>query len=290
MTKTKQQYINASVIICGAVCLVRVIAHDLFQSSDWNDSVVPGVYSMVGLCYPVLFAWVGLLLRQWLPIPKWWIKLLITALCAYCLIRYCDWNAEHWYAAHLYIVMAGVGYLISPADLSLENQKTGWGSLSLGLFSVFSFTAVAVIKQRLLWGDLIPEHTDMEQLLEALARVTEPLLCIISAWFILHFSFSSIAQKISAKKWVLIISGAACVLSLYIALRFCLSFIPRGDVMMAWVYYNPLLMLAVQPVNVYLYIVIYRKLFRRNENNEKLSWKEAFTIYPSLPWINTNSN
>ena len=278
MTKTKQQNINASVIICGAVCLIRVIAHYLFQFSDWNEPAIPGVDSLVGLCYPVLFAWIGLLLRQWLPMPKWWVKLLITALCAYSLFRYCDWNAEHWYAAHLYIVMAGVGYLISPTGLLLENQKKGWGSLSLVLISVFCFTAVAVIKRRLLWGDLMPEHTDMEQLLEALAWVTEPLLCITSAWFILHFSFSSLAQKIGAQKWFRIIAAIACILSLIFALRFCLIGLHRWNVMMAWVYYNPLLMLAVQPVNVLLYIVIYRKLFRRNEKNEKLSWKEAFTM------------
>lgn len=278
MTKTKQQYINASVIICGAVCLVRVIAHYLFQFSDWNDPVVPGVDSMVGLCYPVLFAWIGLLLRRWLPMPKWWVKLLITAICAYCLFRYRDWNAEHWYAAHLYIVMAGVGYLISPADLSLENQKRGWSSLSLALFSVFCFTAVAVIMRRLMWGHLMPEHEDMEMLLEKLTWVTEPLLCIISAWFILHFSFSSLAQKIGDQKWFRIIAAIACIFSLIFALRFCLMGLHRWNVMMAWVYYNPLLMLAVQPVNIYLYIAIYRRLFRRNDNNEKLSWKEAFTI------------
>ena len=290
MTNTKQQYISASVIICGAVCLVRVIAHYLFQFSDWNNPAIPGSDSMAGLCYPVLFAWAGLLLRQWLPMPKWWVKLLITVICAYCLFRYFDWNAEYWYAAHLYIVMAGVGYLISPTDLSLENQKKGWSSLSLVLFSVFSFTAVAVIKRRLLWGDLMPEHTDMEQLLEALVRITEPLLCIISAWFIQHFSFSSIAQKIGAQKWFQIIAAIACVLSLIFAFRFCLFGLHRWNVMMAWVYYNPLLMLAVQPVNVYLYVVIYRRLFQRNDKNEKLSWKEAFTICPSLPWIKTNSN
>ena len=279
MTETKQQYINASVNICGAVCMVRVIAHYLFRFSEWNQPIVPGVDSMVGLCYPVLFAWVGLLLRKWLPMPKWWVKLLITALCSYCLFRYCNWNADYWYSAHLYIVMIGVGYLITPTDLTLETQKKGWGSLSLVFFSVFCYTAVAVVKQRLLWGNLMPEHADMEQLLEALVTVTEPLLCILSVYFILHFSFSSTAQTLGAEEWVRIIAAVACIMSLLFALRFCLSFsVLHWNYMIAWVYYNSLLMLAVQPVNVHLYIAIFRRLFRRNDKNEKLSWKECFTL------------
>ena len=174
--------------------------------------------------------------------------------------------------------MIGVGYLTSPLDFSVDTQKKGWGSLSLVLFSVFCYAAVAVVKQRLLWGNLMPEHSDMELLLEALSRMTEPILCIISACFILHFSFSSIAQYLGSKKWVRIITFIACLMSLLFALRFCLSFIYRWNMMMAGVYYSPLLMLAVQPLNVFLYIAIYRRLFRRNEQNEKISWKESFKL------------
>ena len=175
--------------------------------------------------------------------------------------------------------MIGVGYLITPADLTLETQKKGWGSLSLVLFSVFSYTAVAVVKQRLSWGNLMPEHTDMEQLLEALVTVTEPLLCILSAYLILHFSCSSIAQKLGAHKWARVIAAIACTVSLLFTLRFCLSFSAlHWNYMIAWVYYNPLLMLVVQPVNVYLYIAIYRRLFLKNDNGEKLTWKESFKL------------
>ena len=175
--------------------------------------------------------------------------------------------------------MIGVGYLITPADLTLETQKKGWGSLSLLLFTVFSYTAVVVVKQRLLWGNLMLEHTDMEQLLEALTTVTEPLLCILSACLIIQFSFSSIAQKLGTHKWVRVIAVVACTVSLLFTLRFCLLFTAlHWNYMIAWVYYNPLFMLAVQPVNVYLYIVIYRRLFLKNDNGEKLTWKESFKL------------
>lgn len=258
METTKQQYLNTSFIICGAVCLLRVFAHYVFKYSVWNESTIPGLSALLALSYPLLYAWVGLLLRK-ISSPKWWTQVLIMVLLAYCLYRYCDWNAHHWYAIHLHLAMMGLGYLIPPRELALESRKKGWIGLAMSLLSIFCFTAVVITKQRLLWGALMPEHQDMERLLEALMRITEPLLCILSAYLVIGFSFSGIAQKLGELKWVRILVKAACVLSFIYALLFFLMHLTCWSVMMSRVNYNPFLLLAVQPVSVYLLVALYRR-------------------------------
>ena len=273
-TKTKSLYVNASVIICGGVCLVRAITHFMLKSSDWSEPAIPGLVFMSDLCYPLLFTWIGLLLRGWKPESKWWVQLAVLLIAIYGLCRYCDWTADYWHIVHLDFVMIALGYLIPPESLKLEGEKTGWLSLIMLMLSVFCYTAVSVAKQRLQWGDLMPEHQDMEKLLEALLWVAESLLGLISAYFVIQFSFSSTAQNLGGQQWIRVLVAAVCGLSFIWAIQFFFMMFHRWTYMANYVYYSPILSLLVQPISVYLMIAVYR----RAKSRKTLSWKECFKL------------
>lgn len=276
--KTKSMYANASVIICGGVCLVRVITQIMLKASDWSDPAIPGLVFMSDLCYPILFAWIGMLLRGWKPESQWSVQLVVLFAAFYGLYRYCDWTADHWHIVHFNFALMALGYLIPPRSLKLEGEKAGWSSLIMLILSVFCFTAVSVAKQRLLWGDLMPEHQDMEKLIEALLWMAEPLLGLISAYFVTLFAFSSTAQDLGSLRWIRLFVVLVCILSFILAIKFLLMLFHCWVYMAGYVYYSPLLSVLIQPVAVYLIIAVYRKSFKRAETGEKLSWKEAFKL------------
>lgn len=63
-----KQYKNASLIVCGAMCAILMVNNLVGKMSGWNEpSVIPGFWAMAGLCYPLLYCWLGVLLRAWKP-------------------------------------------------------------------------------------------------------------------------------------------------------------------------------------------------------------------------------
>lgn len=276
--ENKHLYINASVIICGGICLVRAITHFMYRFSEWNDPAIPGLSFLSDLCYPILYSWLGVLVRGRSPKVKWWIQVLVAVVSVYCFYMFCDWTAEYWYSLHLYIVMMGFGFLIPPRELQLESRKSGRLSLLMLAISAFCFTAMAVIKQRLLWGVIILEHPDMESMMEALVRVAEPLMAIVVSYFTICFAFSVAARRLGTMKWVRILAAIVCTLSFIWAISFFISWFFRWSIMAGYVYYYPILGVAIQPITILLAIALYRKVAVQNDNGEKLSWKEAFKV------------
>ena len=128
MKTNKELYTNASVIIGGAVCAVLMANNIMGRISDWNEpSLFPGFRIMCGLCFPILYFWVGTLLRTWIKEPKWWFQILIAGATIYGMYFYRHY-AENWgYADALFLSMAGIGFLIPPKILltkSLERIKS----------------------------------------------------------------------------------------------------------------------------------------------------------------------
>lgn len=55
-----KQYKNASLIVCGAMCAILMVNNLVGKMSGWNEpSVIPGFWAMAGLCYPLLYCWLG---------------------------------------------------------------------------------------------------------------------------------------------------------------------------------------------------------------------------------------
>lgn len=275
MRTSKELYTNASVIIGGAVCTVLMANNIIGRMSDWDQpSVFPGFRIMCGLCFPILYFWVGTLLRTWIKGPKWWFQILLAAASISCMYFYRHY-AENWgYADALYLSMAGIGFLIPPKILLSSSQNRGWLSLVMILLSVFCYTALTTVKDRLLWGPVIPEHPDMELMMETILVNAEPLMVIIAIYFVARFAFSEVGQKLGSLAWFRWVVAVPCT---YVFLGYLSRLFTMRMFFFAnhWVYYSPIMWFIVQPVTIYLVVFLYRLIReRRKMKEERVSWKE----------------
>lgn len=274
MRTNKEIYTNASVIIGGAICTVLMANNIIGRLSDWDEpSVFPGFGIMCGVCFPILYFWVGTLLRTWKKDPKWWLQVFVAGLTIYGLYFYRHY-AENWgYADALYLSMAGIGFLIPPKILLSSTQNRGWISLGMILLSVFCYTALTTVKDRLLWGPIIPEHPDMELMMETILVNAEPLMVIIVTYFVAQFAFSSIAQNLGSQVWLRWIVAVPC---LYTFIGYLSRLLPRPFYFaINYVYYSPLMWFIVQPITIYLVVFFIRLIReRRKKKEDRISWKE----------------
>ena len=275
MDTNKTLYTNASVIIGGAVCAV-LMANSLFgRMSDWNEpSVFPGFRIMCGLCFPILYFWVGMLLRRKIQKPKWWFQVLLAGVAVFCLYRYRHF-AENWgYADALYIATALIGFIIPPKILLSAAQNKGWISLILICLCAFCYTALTTVKDRLLWGPIVPEHPDMELMMETILVNAEPLMVIITIYFVAQFAFSEVAQRLGSQTWFRGIVAVPCIYCFlgYFSRLFTMRMFGLA---INYVFYSPLMWFIVQPITIYL-IVFCSKLIkeRRKSKEERRTWKE----------------
>ena len=236
MRTSKELYTNASVIIGGAVCTVLMANNIIGRMSDWDQpSVFPGFRIMCGHRH----------------------------------------YAENWgYADALYLSMAGIGFLIPPKILLSSSQNRGWLSLVMILLSVFCYTTLTTVKDRLLWGPVIPEHPDMELMMETILVNAEPLMVIIAIYFIAQFAFSEVGQKLGSLAWFRWVVAVPCT---YVFLGYLSRLFTMRMFFFAnhWVYYSPIMWFIVQPVTIYLVVFLYRLIRERCKmKEERVSWKE----------------
>lgn len=278
MRTDKELYTNASVVICGAVCTILMANNLLGRMSGWNEpSVFPGFGKMTGLCYPILYFWLGMLIRSLKREPKWWFQLIVAGVSAFCLYRYRHFAENWWFSGFLYLTMAGIGYLIPPLTIKASSQNHGWISLALIALSVYCYTALTTVKDRLLWGPIIPEHPDMEAMMEVILVNAEPMMVIIATYFAVQFAFSHIAQSIGSKSWFKGIVAIPCVYVFLGSVSRLFSF--RLFFMVNYVYFCPLMWFIVQPITIYLVVFVVR-LSResRKQKEDRRSWKEIAKI------------
>lgn len=275
MKTNKEPYVNASVIIGGAVCALLMANRILGWVSDGDGpTVIPGLGILCGLCFPVLYFWAGMLLRTKMNEPQRWLRILAAGLSIFCLYGYRHF-AENWgYADALYISMAAMGFLIPPKTLVSAAQNKGWISFALTVFCAFCYTAISTVKDRLLWGVIVPDHPDMEMMMETVLADAEPLMAVVTIYFIVQFAFSEIAQKLGSQAWF---RGTAAIPCIFAFLDYLgrLSTMRWFGVALDYVRYSPLMWFIVQPITIYLVVFLYRLIKeRRQKKEERASWKE----------------
>ena len=279
MRTNKEIYTNASVIIGGAICTVLMANNIIGRLSDWDKpSVFPGFGIMCGVCFPILYFWVGTLLRTWKKDPQWWLQVIVAGLTIYGLYFYRHY-AENWgYADAIYLSMAGIGFLIPPKILLSSTQNRGWISLGMILLSVFCYTALTTVKDRLLWGPIIPEHPDMELMMETILVNAEPLMVIITIYFVAQFAFSEVAQKLGSQTWFRGIVAVPCIYCFlgYFSRLFTMRMFGLA---INYVFYSPLMWFIVQPITIYLIVICSRLLNEhRKKKSERRNWKELVKL------------
>lgn len=254
-----KQYKNASLIVCGAMCAILMVNNLVGKMSNWNEpSVIPGFWAMAGLCYPLLYCWLGVLLRAWKPEPKWWIQLLVAGMSMFCICRYLCPDEGWRFIVFLYLAMSGIGYLVPPMALENSSRNKGWISLIMVALSAFCYTTLAVAMQRLQNGLLMPEHEDMQEMLATISMIAEPFMAIIVAYFVVQFSFSRIAQNLGSRSWFIGMVAVPCIYTFIASAIRLLS--PRWTFCVDSMCYSPVMWFIVQPVTIYLAISLFRRL------------------------------
>lgn len=256
---------NASIVVFGGVCAILMANRIIQWISDWNEpSIFPGFRIMSYLCFPVLYFWAGMLLRFWKDNPKRWVKLIVLGLSLYCLFRYVHRAENWWFIGHLYFSVIGLGYLTPLKNVVPASQSTGWISLLMLLLSMFCYTTIATVKERFLWRDvLIPEHPDMELMLETILIYAEPLMTIVILFLLTQFAFSQIAQSLGAQDWFKGMIAVPCIFAFLCACQNL--FTQRFIYTIHDLRYSPMLCFIVQPVTVWLIVSAVRRIKKIRE-------------------------
>lgn len=262
---------NASVTLSGGVCLLLVMSRIFSPFSG----IVPIRGSWLGtlLLFPLLCLWCGMLVRYRIGQPKPWLLILVGLLALLLL----------YYSRHtvngpgidgqciLYLLQFFLGLLIPWDQIRDNGDRLGAKSAVLCITTALTYSALFLVWQRL--GNVMrPEYADMEQLLLVVTANVLPLASIPPLILAVDFSFSKAGQWLGSRKWFFWLSLPATVFCFFGALSslpygFCFDFSFHT---VRWI------MLFVQPVTVYLLIVVWRIL--RNPAMSRVEWKSVFTI------------
>jgi len=270
MEEMKSRYLNASILLAGGACLAAFI-NVLVNAASLYESALPGWSFMCGLCTPILCIWVGLLLRLRFRTPRWWVQVLVLLAVLFFLYRFRHFlNYWFWWKSNpnLYLAMLGIGYLVPLGMLEEARRRKGWEYLVMLLLSVFCYTAVAVVNSRLHYMTQMPELQEMELLMERLANDAEPLLVILAAYFAFMFSFSGLGQLLGGKAWFrgLVAVPAVCTFVMTLG----------NAAFHRWGYF--LIPLLVNPITVYLAVVLGRLIKRKRTGGNPGPWKDLFKL------------
>lgn len=83
------------------------------------------------------------------------------------------------------------------------------------------------------------------------------------------FAFSKIGQWLGEQRWI---KWLAVVAAIWVYLPNLVNMIGRYDI---WYFSSRFI---VQPVNILLFVALYRRLAVKNDNGGKPSWKECFKL------------
>lgn len=263
-----------SVLLAGGACLLSVFGHYLFE----RNGLLPirGFRFIIGLyVFPILCVWAGMIFRKWAGNIKWWIQLLIGLLTIFVFYlsrhdvnapAYFMWNLDY---TRVFLILCG---FLLPIDwLKKNGDKTGLKSAILCAITGLAYCTIYMVWQRL-GNAMRPECTDMETFFLVVTTNVLPIVILPPLWFAIEFSYSKAGQWLGSQKWLFwlaVVAAILCFLSVCTRMNGFGPFSYRG---------NLILMLLVQPVTIYLLVVLYR-ICRRIKNRETdRDIKSLFTI------------
>ena len=246
---------NASFLMTGGACLVMLFNHILNMASSISRPLVPGFGHLAGLCIPALCLWFGMSVREWLKNPRWWVQASLLCIAVFCLYMYRHELYASWRTgAYLYAALICLGYLVPRRMICAARRNRGWEYLVFMLLAAFCYTAAHVVESRLEWltGSYLPEHHDMLRLMLTLMKDTEPLMVILTLYFVLLFSFSKAGQWLGERDWF---RGIVIVPAMYLFFISVSNLFFRAD-------WTAFISFLVQPVTVCLVFIIVRLVGR----------------------------
>ena len=273
-------YKNTSFVMAGFACLVFLLNMFFWSQGEGYHSLVPGFSFTAALAFPVMSAWLGIIIRRWKSTSRLWILiplgLFALAELVLSVTRPDLFSQEN--RIRQSVAMIIMGYLIPESQQEAFTRKGQWlPSLLVLIGAALCYTCVMVAEPRVsinsfTGGRLSPEEAATTQnLVFSLLKIAETASLAIAVYFAAAVSFSSLGRAIGEISWVRPILGTCCVLVFFWTAGTFLSSISyrfRGDF---------LIRTMSNPVFVYLVIVISRTI-RKLTKRGPSTWKEVFAI------------
>ena len=266
---------NASIVLAGAACLVPILAR-VFYPYSWLP--IRGAWLASMLVIPLLCFWCGMLLhyrvdgkaRVWLQAAAG-----LAAAFMFYLSRHTVNAPSMSEIASTYLFVFFLGVVLPWDHLRENGDHVGAKSAVLCVLTALTYTAIYVVWQRL-DCKMQPRFADMEQFLLVLTTNMLPLAMVPPLLFAVEFAFSEAGQWLGSRKWFLWLAVPAalyCFLGAWFRRPWGIS------LDLSWETAR-LIRLLVQPVSLYLMVVIWRvaaKLIRRSKQDYP-SWKDVFKL------------
>ena len=266
---------NASVVIAGGVCLLIVLSRVFSPFSGILP--VRGFWLSTLLLFPLLCLWCGMLVRYRIGRPKTWLQVLVGLLAV--LLFYCSRHSVNGPGINgqciLFLFQFLLGLLL-PWDHIRENgDHTGVKSALICVITALAYAALFLVWQRL-GGVMRPECEDMEQLLLVVVTNILPLASIPPLVMAVEFSFSKAGQWLGSRKWFFWLSVPAALFCFINAL----AALPYGFWFDFSYHTGRWIMLFVQPVTVYLLVVLWRVIVKliKGVRQDFPTWKDVLKI------------
>lgn len=257
---------NASFVVAGGACLLMIAGHFFYSP----DGLLPikGFRFVAALAIPMLCFWAGMLIRWKVGKLRWWVLAIAAALMfATYVYSFCiqDWlNVRfQWWGLIL------LGFILPWDYLYERRDPDGVKSFIVLLISALAFSTINLVNSRMMAVTMPSPVDDLGSVLKSVTKYTLPFVAVLPAYFAVEFSFSKAGQWLGSKIWFRIICWIAAA-TVFINIISNLSSI-GGDILV-W----RLTQLAVQPVTVYLFVVICRIIC--NLRKKEMTWKEVLNI------------
>ena len=282
MVIQQSKYRNASVVLVGIACMpiiLRLLLCTDLPPYDQQWNIMTEVHFLCNMSTPLLFAWIGVMLRKRFPRPKMWIRIFLFALP---LVLYVFWTASHHlgyyglFDSYRYIwIMAGlIGYLFPCEQLSRYFDNKRWFELAITIGFVFVYVGSRQLIKHFTIANLQELEGEWARLFH---RLMMAIPFAISIVFLICFSFSRIGQRMGKSKvfgWYTQI----------IATLYSLWVIPLQT---HWLFSRTNLItlytIVSTPVMVYLLVVLGR-LFKRTKDGRK-PFRDLFEEAPTVEQV-----
>lgn len=254
-------YTRASTVVFAGVGAVLTASHFFFKLPDpYERSVFSGLWYMVGLCYPILYFWAGVLMRAWKPDPRRWVRIVIFGISILCLYPYLHYPKNYT----PFFSIFGFGFLIPPDIIASSKSNRGWLSLLMLLLSVFCYTTLETADYTLFYNQFFGAYPNNMPIEKRELVDAKYLMMTVVIYFAVQFAFSRIAQRMGSLKWFKLVMALPCIF------MFIDSVLRLFGHDFHYMVSTSLPHLIIQPVTLYLITIGYRCV---REFGEKL-WKD----------------
>lgn len=240
------EYRNVTFLMAGLACFLVLATHIVLANTPDKTHVHIWAASVGSLATPILFFWIGGLLRSITSEPRKWIRTVLLAsipLMYVLLVLFPGYDFYRLWPGYdmLMLSLAILGYLSLTVAESVESH--GWLAFLLFVASSFCYVGVVRVSDHFGMANFVLRNSELTILFTRLMKVV-PL--VMSLFFLMVFALSDVGQRIGSSKWIKWIAIILCLVSgIYLY-----SFIPY--VLRRSRLFN------VHPLTVYLVAVIIR--------------------------------